>query len=94
MGPYTKEQLKTLLKDAWTYENRAGWGAEELETKYLGTVRTGEYLKDLYVDTAGNYWFKMRVITDHGVVSFHESIFGRAEREWERRQQRRKQRRK
>lgn len=93
MRKYTREQLETCLKDAWTYENRAGWGAEELETEYIGTIRKGQELRDLYVDTAGNYWFKMRVITDHGVVSFHESIFGRPEREWERRQQRRERRR-
>ena len=92
MGQYTREQLETCLKDAWTYENRAGWGAEELETEYIGTVREGQYLKDLYVDTAGSYWFKMRVITDHGVVSFHESIFGRKENEWDGSWQRRKRR--
>lgn len=92
MQRYTQEQIEACLKDAWSYENREGWGAENLDTEYVGTVRRGKELNDLYVDTEGNYWFKTRIITDSGVISAHESIFGYSELEWERMQQRRKRR--
>lgn len=90
MTQYTQEWIETLLKEAWSYENREGWGKEELETKYVGTVKRKEYLYDLYVDTEGGYWYKTRMITDHGVISAHEATFGYPYNEWKRRKKRRK----
>lgn len=93
MQQYTQKKIRECLKNAWSYENREGWGAEDLETEYVGTIKRGEELTDLYVDTAGSYWFKTRMITDHGVISSHEAIFGCTEMEWELKKQRKKRRR-
>ncbi len=85
---YTQERLEIFLKEAWSYENRAGWDAEEFETEFLGTLQRENRLYDIYVDTENNYWYAVRVITEKGIVSEYESIFGHPERE--RRKYRRK----
>lgn len=87
MQHYTQEQLEAFLKDAWSYENRAGWEAEGLATEFIGTVQREERLCDIYVDTAGNYWYKVRIMTERGIVSEFEAVFGYPE--WKRRKYRR-----
>lgn len=73
---YTQKQLKKYLNEAWSYESREGWGAEELPTEFIGTVQKGKRLYDIYVDTSGNYWYMVRIIKKEGIVSEFESIFG------------------
>lgn len=87
---YTQEQLEIFMKDAWSYENRSGWGAEELATEYIGAVKKGRYIYDLYIDTGGKYWYKTRVITECGVMTTHEATFGYPYQEWKRRKKRSK----
>ena len=77
----TQEQLASILKKSWSYESRAGWDAEELTTEFIGTVQRYGRLYDLYVDTAGNYWYTVRIVTQRGIVSEYESIFGYPEHE-------------
>ena len=50
---------------------------QDLPTTYVGTVRRGDRIYDLHVDTAGRYWHKTMVMTDHGPVSESVAIFGR-----------------
>ena len=83
MQHYTQGQLKEFMKDAWSYESRAGWEAEEFTTKFIGTVQQEERFYDIYVDTEGNYWYKVRIMTGRGIVSEYEAIFGHPE--WKRR---------
>lgn len=77
MDAYTQEQLEEALSKAYNYGSRAGWKAEGLDTSYIGTVERQERLCDLYVDTRGNYWYKVRVRTERGIVSEEEAIFGK-----------------
>ena len=63
---YTDEQLEGFLKDAYSYNGRYGFGVEELETELVGTLRRGDELTDIYVDTQSNYWYKTRYeVRDH-----------------------------
>lgn len=78
---YTQKLLEECLKEAYSYENRDGWEAEELETEFIGTVQRKRKLYDIYVDTERNYWYKVRFITDAGIVTEHEAVFGYTERE-------------
>mgnify|MGYP000043299687 CR=1 FL=1 len=77
---YTAQQLEECMKNAYSYENREKHGAAGFQTTYIGTVQRGRRLYDLYIDTNQSYWFKNRIITDRGVVSEYESIFGHPER--------------
>ena len=74
--PYTRDDLEEVIEKAWSYEARAGWDAEELDTEFIGTVQRGKRLYDLYVDTAGNYWYTVRIITEKEVLTEYEAIFG------------------
>ncbi len=76
MQYYTQEQLKAFLKDAWSFESRAGWEADELSTEFIGTVQSRERFYDIYADTAGNYWYTVRIMTERGIVSEFEAVFG------------------
>lgn len=73
---YTDEQLEGFLKDAYSYNGRYGFGVEELETELVGTLRRGDELTDIYVDTQSNYWYKTRYETEYGIISHFEKIFG------------------
>lgn len=78
---YTRAGLEECLKEAYSYECRAGWELDGLGTEFIGTVRRKERLYDLYVDTEGNYWYTVRIITESGIVSEYESVFGCTEAE-------------
>ena len=73
----TQQGLEERLKDAYNYGSRARWGAQDLPTTYVGTVRQEERICDLYVDTSGRYWYKTRIMTEDGPVSECVAIFGR-----------------
>lgn len=65
---------------AYCYESRAGHKKENLKTQPAGTVQRGNRLYDISVDTEGNAWYTVRVITDRGILSEYEAIFGHPER--------------
>lgn len=73
------ERLRECLKNSYSYDNRAGWGAENLKTELLGVVREGDCLNYVYEDEKGNYWNKKMYETGRGIVSEYEKIFGRPE---------------
>lgn len=73
---YTQEYLETVLKAAYSYESRDKWDAEGFPTEYIGTLQRSSRFYDIYVDTAQNYWYKVRVMTERGIVSEYEAVFG------------------
>lgn len=77
---YTKEELEACLKDAFSIENRDAHGKAGLGVRQIGTVQRGNKLVDVYEDTERNYWYSNRFLTDHGIVSEFEYIFGHPER--------------
>lgn len=83
MKEYTQEELEEKLKTAYNIEARAGHKKEHLSINQIGTVKRGNRLYDLYEDTGKSYWYSMRFITDHGIVSEFEYIFGYPERKTE-----------
>lgn len=77
-GKLTAVQMEECLKQAYTYENRAGHDKEHLQTSFIGRlVRPGGRIVDLYQDTSGSYWFKELRDTPDGIVTLEEAIFGR-----------------
>lgn len=77
---YTTEHLESCLKKARSYESRDAYGAAGVTTVLIGTVMDGKYVRDIYKDTDGNYWYKTRVQTAKGIVSEYEAIFGHPEK--------------
>lgn len=84
---YTQGQLEEFLEGAWSYENREGWGTEGLAAEFIGTVQRWGRLYDVYIDTEGNCWYKVRILAGRHIVSEYEAIFGRPERERRRRRE-------
>lgn len=70
-------ELEDALKRAYSYESRAGWGAQDLQTTPIGTIERQGRLYDLYVDTGGSYWYKVRIRTDQGPLPESVAIFSR-----------------
>lgn len=89
----TQEELEDFLKEAWSYESREGWNTEELETEFIGTLQKGNIFYDLYVDTEENFWYTVRVLTERGIVSEYEAIFGHPDNRRVKRQGTKKRRR-
>lgn len=77
---YTQEYLEECLRKAYSYESRTGWDAEDLETVFIGTVLHGKRIYDVYMDSSGKYWYKVRIITDKGAVTEYEAVFGKPNR--------------
>ena len=78
---YTDDELKELLKRAYSYESREGHRKEELETWLAGTVPGEGRLWDIYVDKEDNSWYKVRIVTGYGIVSEYEAVFGHPEQQ-------------
>lgn len=70
-------ELEEAFEKAHSYESRAAWGAEDLETFPVGTLEKRGRLYDLCVDSRGNYWYTVRIWTDRGLVPEREAIFGK-----------------
>lgn len=79
---YTQQYLQECMLGAYSYESRAGWDADKVPTEYLGAVRIGNRIYDMYEDRDGRHWYKVKVATENGIVSEYEAIFGRKERGW------------
>lgn len=76
---YTQEQLEEFMKHAYSYESREKHEAAGFATSFIGTVQLGNRLYDLFADTGGNFWYINRIITNKGIVSEYEAIFGHSE---------------
>lgn len=77
---YTENALEQCLKSVFSYENREKHGKAGLNIWEIGTVRRGNKLIDVYEDIEHNYWYLNRFVTDHGIVSEYEYVFGHPER--------------
>lgn len=76
---YSNEQLEICLKNAYSIENRAKHEVEDKPTIYVGTVKREKRLYDIYEDPEKRYWYKNRIVTDKGIISEYEAIFGHPE---------------
>lgn len=47
---------------------------------YIGKRIMDDRVFLFYQDASGNYWYKTRIITENGIVSEYEAIFGRKEK--------------
>lgn len=77
----TRAELEAMSKGAYRIGSRAAHGKEGLEAVFIGTLRHGNRLYDLYQDEEGFCWYDVRVVTPHGIVSEFEAIFGHPEKE-------------
>ena len=77
---YTQKQLEKCLNDAFSYENREGWGKEHLDVEHIGTVQRGSRIYSLYVDSENNYWYKLFFMTEAGIITEYEKVFCPPER--------------
>ncbi len=77
---YTQKQIESCLKEAYSFENRAGWEKEDLPVEEIGSVMDNGQVRVLYVDSEGNYWYKTFFMTDHGLITEYEKIFGHPEK--------------
>lgn len=82
-GEYTPEELEALLKKAYSVESRAAHGCEHYGMDQVGIVQHGNRIIHVYVDTGGNSWYSTEFLTEHGVVSEFEYIFGMTEKQME-----------
>lgn len=85
---FTDEMLLGALKNCYSYENHAAHGVENLNTQYAGTLYAEGRPDRLYVifkDTGGSYWYQSHVLTERGEVDLYEYVFGRKERQTDRR---------
>lgn len=74
-------ELESYLSRAYSFESRETHGAGNRNTTAIGSIQYGNRIYDLYQDTAGNYWYKTRIIKDGQALPEYEAIFGHPERE-------------
>lgn len=82
-----KELLEVVHNSAWSIENMEAHGAAGRNVTYIGSnvkgylnndSKNGKRIFDYYRDTAGDYWYKNRVLLPSGeIVSVEMSLFGR-----------------
>ncbi len=77
---YTQRQIENCLKSAYSFENRQGWEKEDLSVEQIGMVQRGERVYSLYEDSEGNYWYKLFFMTDQGMITEEEKVFGSQKR--------------
>ena len=70
------DYLETCLKGIRPYGCRKYFG-EKGGTKYIGTLKEGKQLRDIYEDDAENYWFGSRVMIGRWVITTFELTRGR-----------------
>ena len=73
---YTQKQLEICMRSAYSYENRAGWEKDNLSVEQIGMGQRGERVYSLYEDSEGNYWYKLFFMTDQGMITEKEKVFG------------------
>lgn len=67
--------LEECLSQAWSYENRQAHGSNG-DTQYLGSVLDRGRIYDVHRDDAGKYFYTVRLVTENGIKSEYEAIFG------------------
>ncbi len=66
------DELEKALKEAYSYENRTGHEAEEYETWYIGNKELNGRIYELYKDSNGGYWYKVRCRLPNGQIATEE----------------------
>ena len=73
---YASGDLEELLWKARSLENIVKNGGDPDKTEFIGSVRRGRRLYDIYKDRIPEFWYTVRIQTDQGIVSEHEAVFG------------------
>jgi len=68
--------LERINGNAWSIESRQA-DEESSELLYLGSTRKGNIIRDYYVDSQGQYWYRNRAVVDGLIVSMEVYIFGK-----------------
>ncbi len=81
---YSEQELRELLKEAYSIESRAGHGKEllELPLERLGLLSTAypDRFIELWKDSEENYWYQTKFLVDNELISDTEYIFGHGKR--------------
>lgn len=76
-----REKLLDAVKAAYSIENHAGHGVEDLSADYIGTVYADGRPEILYLLYEGSgYWYESMRVTPDGTANLYESVFGHLER--------------
>ena len=78
---YTQQYLEDCMLQAYSYESRAGWDADKVPVEYIGAVRKDNRIYEIYEDADKRHWYKTKIVTEKGIVTEYEAIFGRKEKE-------------
>lgn len=70
------EFLEECAGKSRLYKARRIQNKDHLKTTYLGTVRRGNWLIDIYEDKEGNYWSDDRVMIGIWTISAYELVSG------------------
>lgn len=71
-----QEYLEECVKEAVLYRGRRMYCKDHLWTEYIGTVRRGVWLVDIYEDREGNYWTDDRVMIGKWIITGLELVSG------------------
>lgn len=77
---YTEFELEDLLEKAYNIESMERHGKGNREICMIGTLLWRNRLYDIYMDSNGECWYSVRIVTDRGIVSEYEAIFGREQK--------------
>lgn len=72
------DYLETCLRGIRPYGFRKYLGIRG-KTEYIGTLKEGKYLRDIYEDDEGNYWSGSRVMIGGWIITMYELARGRKE---------------
>lgn len=72
------DYLETCLRGIRPYGCRKYFGIRG-KTEYIGTLKEGKYLRDIYEDDEGNYWSGSRVMIGGWIITMYELTRGRKE---------------
>lgn len=68
-------ELQKAKENAWSIENMAAHEAEGRDLEYIGYIDHGDYAFLFYKDSAGDYWYKTKLIVDEQLVDPETVIF-------------------
>lgn len=71
--------LEACAARARLYHSRRMHNKDHLKTEYIGTVRRGAWMVDVYEDREGNYWTDDRVAVGKWVITGLEMVSGQKE---------------
>ena len=78
-----RPELERINGNAWSIESRQA-DEECSEIFYLGSTRKGNIIRDYYIDSQGQYWYRNRAVVDGCIVSMEVYIFGKDARQLQR----------